>query len=217
MFERFTDRARRAVMVARSYALGSPEITSRHLLTALASESVGGVAHEVLADLAITPGLLRVDRAAAPTHAGLVGDVLRPFSTDAKLTLEGALREALQLGHNYVGTEHLLLAMTRPQRADVLDGLVSAETLRRRIIERLVEETTPVATPRAAETAPSPFVPHHFVSTAYGTGDKRLTLGALEALCAAARAGGARPNAPVNAEPGELVYGMPRLRITWSG
>jgi Clp amino terminal domain, pathogenicity island component len=114
MFERFTDRARRVVVLAQeeSRMLNHNYIGTEHLLLGLIHEGEG-VAAQALESLGISLEAVRrkvVERVgegqAAPT-----GHI--PFTPRAKKVLELSLREALQLGHNYIGTEHLLLGLIR--------------------------------------------------------------------------------------------------------
>jgi ATP-dependent Clp protease ATP-binding subunit ClpC len=114
MFERFTERARRVVAVAqdeaRSHRHGS--IGTEHLLLGLID--VGeGAAVQVLGDLGI--GLDALRREIEEMIGQGSGEPLAsvPFTPQAKKVLELSLREALQLGHNHIGTEHLLLGLIR--------------------------------------------------------------------------------------------------------
>ncbi|HEY1650477.1 MAG TPA: Clp protease N-terminal domain-containing protein [Acidimicrobiales bacterium] len=113
MFERFTDRARRVLVVAQEEArdFGHPFIRPEHIGLGLLQND--GAAARALADLGVTYAATR-DRvlAAFPAGAALAGERL-PFTPEAKKVLELSLREALQLGHNYIGTEHLLLGLLR--------------------------------------------------------------------------------------------------------
>jgi hypothetical protein len=113
MFMRFTDRARRVVVLAQDEAreLGHGFVGTEHLLLGLLAEGEG-VAAVVLESLGISleEARDRVVEIAGPLswtrHAGHI-----PFTPRAKQVLEGSLREALQLGHTYIGTEHLLLSL----------------------------------------------------------------------------------------------------------
>ena len=113
MFERFTDRARRVLVIAQDEArdLGHPFIRPEHIgLGLLRSEGAGGRA---LADLGVTYEVTRARVVAGvPTGESRAGERL-PFTPEAKKVLELSLREALGLGHNYIGTEHLLLGLIR--------------------------------------------------------------------------------------------------------
>ncbi len=114
MFERFTDRARRVVTLAQDQAreMDHAYVGTEHLLLGLLAEG-GGVAFAALTRLNINLEDAQVavkemigDGAGAPS-----GHI--PFTTRTKKVMEISLREALQLGHNYIGTEHLLLAIVR--------------------------------------------------------------------------------------------------------
>src|SRR6266700_6958296 len=115
MFERFTDRARQVVVLAQEEArlLNHNRIGTEHLLLGLLREGEG-VAAKARTSLRIDLGAVRerveekVGRSSAEPRAGHI-----PFTSRAKLVLELALREALQLGHNYIGTEHILLGLVR--------------------------------------------------------------------------------------------------------
>jgi ATP-dependent Clp protease ATP-binding subunit ClpA len=113
MFERFTDRARRVLVVAQDEArdLGHPFIRPEHIGLGLLQSD--GAAARALGDLGVTYGATR-DRVltAFPAGVALAGERL-PFTPEAKKVLELSLREALRLGHNYIGTEHLLLGLLR--------------------------------------------------------------------------------------------------------
>lgn len=110
MFERFTDRARRMIVDSNEAAqkLNHNFIGNEHLLIALAGEE-GGIAASVLGSFGITADDIRAkcnkgDK--SPRNPP-------PFTPGFKQTLEFALREALGMGHNYIGPEHLLLGWTR--------------------------------------------------------------------------------------------------------
>ncbi len=113
MFERFTDRARRVLVLAQEEArlLNNGFIGTEHLLLGLIHEETG-VAARALSALGVTLDMARerVGEAGAPTAPPTTSP---PFTPRAKKVLELALREALQLGHNYISTEHLLLGIVR--------------------------------------------------------------------------------------------------------
>ncbi|OLT47021.1 Clp protease [Saccharomonospora sp. CUA-673] len=112
-FARFTPRARNAVMAAgdAARAHGNTTVTTEHLVLGLLSEPES-LAAKALADHGITDNALReAATAALPDAAGDEAPELPPFSADAKKALELTYREALRLGHNYIGTEHILLAL----------------------------------------------------------------------------------------------------------
>jgi len=114
MFERFTDRARRVVVLAQEEArmLNHNYIGTEHILLGLIHEGEG-VAAKALEALNITLGAVReqVQEIIGQGQQAPTGHI--PFTPRAKKVLELSLREALQLGHNYIGTEHILLGLIR--------------------------------------------------------------------------------------------------------
>ena len=116
-FSRFTDRARNVVVVAQNTAhgAGNNEITPDHLLLALFAEPEG-LAAKALARQNIDA----VTAAKTVTLPAKVDDVpaLIPFNSSAKKALELTFREALRLGHNFIGTEHILLALLEVEDGD---------------------------------------------------------------------------------------------------
>ena len=114
MFERFTERARQVVLRAQAHAreIRHAEITTGDLLIGIAGESEGMVAC-ALATFGLTEQRLRnTAERLDPTHGSCpVSAAL--FTPETERAMELALREALSLGHNYIGTEHLLLALLR--------------------------------------------------------------------------------------------------------
>ena len=125
MFERFTDRARRVVVEAQheAKALGHTYIGTEHLLLGLIREG-NGVGAKALGSLDVSAeglreavvGIVGIGRHSQSGHI--------PFTPRAKQVLRLALGEALRLGHNYVGTEHLLLGLI--QERDGVAGQVLA-------------------------------------------------------------------------------------------
>ena len=114
MFERFTDRARQAVVLAQDEAgrLGHGFIGSEHLLLGLLHEGEG-VAAVALRRLGIGLEGTRAEVEALIGRGNEQSSGHIPFTPRAKKVLELSLREALQLGHNYIGTEHILLGIVR--------------------------------------------------------------------------------------------------------
>ena len=118
MFERFTDRARRVIVQSQvqARALNHDWIGTEHLLLGLFGEGEGdGVAANALAAMGVSLDAARqaveaiIPRGANPLPpAGHI-----PFTPRSKKVLELSLREALQLGHDYIGTEHILLGLLR--------------------------------------------------------------------------------------------------------
>ncbi len=114
MFERFTDRARRVVVLAQEEArmLNHNYIGTEHILLGLIHEGEG-VAAKALESLNISLEAVRrqVEEVIGQGQQAPSGHI--PFTPRAKKVLELSLREALQLGHNYIGTEHILLGLIR--------------------------------------------------------------------------------------------------------
>ena len=112
MFERFTERGSQGLVIAQEEArtLEHAFIRPEHLLLGLARGE--GLASTALNEAGVRYSVLRerlVEAVPAMPNAGRLSKV--PFSPQAKKTLELSLREALKLGHNYIGTEHLLLGV----------------------------------------------------------------------------------------------------------
>ena len=114
MFERFTDRARRVVVLAQEEArlLNHNYIGTEHILLGLIHEGEG-VAAKSLESLGISLEAVRAQVEEIIGHGGSSPSGHIPFTPRAKKVLELSLREALQLGHNYIGTEHILLGLIR--------------------------------------------------------------------------------------------------------
>jgi len=163
MFERFSDRARRVVVQAQEEArrLNHNHIAPEHLLLALldgqglaarALQSLGvqleDTAHRIEARLPVGEG---------PAALGHI-----PFTWEAKKVLELSLREALSLGHNYIGTEHILLGLFRESEGDagaVVQALgVGAGEVRATIVE-LLGQLAPQGSPAAPVWTRDPMPP----------------------------------------------------------
>ena len=114
MFERFTDRARRVVVLAQEEArlLNHNYIGTEHILLGLIHEGEG-VAAKALESLSISLEGVRAQVEEIIGQGGSSPSGHIPFTPRAKKVLELSLREALQLGHNYIGTEHILLGLIR--------------------------------------------------------------------------------------------------------
>lgn len=114
MFERFTDRARRVAILSQEEArlLNHHQIGTEHHLLGLIHEGEG-IAALALAEHGITLEAARteVEKLSAPMTEPFNGHM--PYTPRSKKILELSLREALQLGHNYIGTEHILLGLIR--------------------------------------------------------------------------------------------------------
>src|SRR4028118_1006894 len=114
MFERFTDRARRVVVLAQEEArmLSHNYIGTEHILLGLIHEGEG-VAAKALESLGISLEAVSAHAAEIIGQGQQAPSGHIPFTPRAKKVLELSLREALQLGHNYIGTEHILLGLIR--------------------------------------------------------------------------------------------------------
>ena len=115
MFNRFTERARKVILLAKEEAkrFNHDYIGTEHILLGLVREGEG-VAAAVLMGLGLDPTRVRmgVEKLVQPgTGAAVTGDI--PFTPKAKKAIELAMDEARELGHNYIGTEHLLLGLIR--------------------------------------------------------------------------------------------------------
>ena len=126
MFERFTERSRQVVVLAQDEArmLNHDHIGTAHLLLGLMREEAG-VAARVLHEAGLEVAVVREQvRGVVGEGDGAFGGQI-PFSPGAKAALEAGLRESLSVGHNFIGTEHILLGLIRepePQLAAVLAG-----------------------------------------------------------------------------------------------
>jgi len=142
MFQRFTDRARRVVVLAQHEArtLGHDYIGTEHILLGLIDEGQG-IATTALTSMGISLEDMRqavqdtIGRGAQPPESRHI-----PFTPQAKKVLELSLRESMQLGHEYIGTEHILLALIREGggAARLLAGAgVDLDRARQQVIELL--------------------------------------------------------------------------------
>ena len=126
MFERFTDRARRVVVLAQEEArlLNHNYIGTEHILLGLIHEGEGVAARALgLLDISLQAARVQVEGRVPRGRRAPTGHI--PFTPRAKKVLELSLREALQLGHDYIGTEHILLGVLREGQgvaAQVLAG-----------------------------------------------------------------------------------------------
>jgi ATP-dependent Clp protease ATP-binding subunit ClpC len=156
MFERFTERARRVVVLAQVEArmLNHDYIGTEHILLGLLHEG-GGVAARALEDLGVNLEDVRreVEAIVGQGKAAPLGHI--PFTSGAKKVLELSLREALQLGHNYIGTEHTLLGLLREGEgvaAQVLQKLgADLNRVRQKVLQFLGGRTGAAGTPEIDE------------------------------------------------------------------
>src|SRR4051794_34689987 len=125
MFERFTPRARQAVVLAQEEArlLNHDHIGTEHLLLGLLGVPEG-IAGRVLHQLGLSLAQARDDIAAIAEPGDRAPTGHLPFTRSAKKTLELSLREALTLGHNYIGTEHILLGLIRQREGVAMQVLI---------------------------------------------------------------------------------------------
>jgi ATP-dependent Clp protease ATP-binding subunit ClpC len=114
MFERFTDRSRRVLVIAQDEArdLGDAFIGTEHILLGLIRET-DGMAARALVSAGVTYDAARERVKETRIATGKPSPGAPPFTPQAKKVLELSLREALQLGHSYIGTEHILLGLMR--------------------------------------------------------------------------------------------------------
>lgn len=112
MFERWTERARQVLVLAKDEAHKIPSdcIGTEHILLGLIVEGEG-LAAKVLAEFEVNTDDVRA--MIPPSHEAPGPDSQLPFTPRAKKVMELALREALSMGHNYIGTEHVLMALVR--------------------------------------------------------------------------------------------------------
>jgi len=157
VFERFTDRARRVLVLAQEEArlLSHNAIDTEHVLLGLLDEGEG-VAAQALASLNIDPDAVRakVEDNIGPAGSPTTGSP--PFTPRTKKVLELSLREAQQLGHTYIGTEHLLLGLVREGEgfaAQILESLgADLPRVRQQVID-LLDAGTPSNIPKLLVTS----------------------------------------------------------------
>jgi ATP-dependent Clp protease ATP-binding subunit ClpC len=163
MFERFTDRARRVVVLAQEEArmLNHNYIGTEHILLGLIHEGEG-VAAKALESLGISLEAVRqqVEEIIGQGQQAPSGHI--PFTPRAKKVLELSLREALQLGHNYIGTEHILLGLIREGDGVAAQVLVKLGADLNRVRQQVIQllhgyqgKEPASATSGSTESAPS--------------------------------------------------------------
>jgi ATP-dependent Clp protease ATP-binding subunit ClpA len=203
MFERFTNRARHVVVLAQEEArrLQHNYIGTEHLLLGLLGEE--GIASEALERFGVSLASVREDvEATIGLGTGPVSGHI-PFTPRAKKTLELALREALQLHHNFIGTEHILLGVLREGRgvgAQILQQYaIDLMTVRMAVLDLVA--TTPVETTSGnrgwfrRRSAPALGMPAEARAAGGPAGRAELntTPAADKSLSEAARLAGSRP------------------------
>jgi ATP-dependent Clp protease ATP-binding subunit ClpC len=161
MFERFTDRARRVVVLAQEEArmLNHNYIGTEHILLGLIHEGEG-VAAKAMESLGISLEAVRqqVEEIIGQGQQAPSGHI--PFTPRAKKVLELSLREALQLGHNYIGTEHILLGLIREGEGVAAQVLVKLGADLNRVRQQVIQllngyQSKEPAGGTASEGAPS--------------------------------------------------------------
>ncbi len=163
MFEKFTDKARRVLILAQEEARGleQPYVGTEHLLLGLIREGEG-LAAQALRRLNVTyeETVAQVKDITEKETTAAAGHI--PFTPRAKRVLEGALREALQMGQNYISTEHLLLGIVREGNGIAMQALVNmgvdGDQVRNAVTELVNAMPTPVpfAGPGAQQQAARP-------------------------------------------------------------
>ncbi|WP_281356769.1 Clp protease N-terminal domain-containing protein, partial [Amycolatopsis anabasis] len=152
MFERFTDRSRRVVVLAQeeARALNHNSMGTEHLLLGLVHEGEG-VAAKVLESLGVSLESVRrevedlIGRGRKPAGGHM------PFTPRAKKVLELSLREALQLGHKYIGTEHMLLGLVREGEGVAAQVLVKLGADLSRVRQQVLQSLSGYEGEEAAE------------------------------------------------------------------
>ncbi|MBK3581255.1 ATP-dependent Clp protease ATP-binding subunit [Streptomyces sp. MBT65] len=139
-FSRYTPRARNVVMASHNEAVAArnPEGRPEHLVLGLLAEPDALAGKAITAQGVLLDAVRQAATAALPPAAEEVPDLV-PYGPDAKKVLELTFREALRLGHNYIGTEHILLALLEHENGEgVLNGLgIDKPTSERHIAEML--------------------------------------------------------------------------------
>jgi ATP-dependent Clp protease ATP-binding subunit ClpC len=160
MFERFTDESRRAIALTQDEVrtIRHDEVAVEHLLAGLLR--VGGVAHRVLKEAGVELEAVRskITEKREPSDEPPASAL--PFTSGLKEVLELALREALGLGHSYIGTEHLLLALLREggRGAEILadlDSTADVDEWRKRVLRAIAgaARRAVMSAPDAADAA----------------------------------------------------------------
>ena len=148
MFERFSDRARRVLVYAQEEArlLDHNFIGTEHILLGIIREGDDVAAKALVSfDISLEAVRAKVEDTIGPGEMSPTGSP--PFTPRAKKVLELSFREALQLGHNYIGTEHILLGLVREDEggaAQVLVGLgADLASVRRQVLDLLATSPGP--------------------------------------------------------------------------
>ena len=171
MFERFTDRARRVVVLAQEEArlLNHNYIGTEHILLGLIHEGEG-VAAKALESLSISLEAVRSQVEDIIGQGGSSPSGHIPFTPRAKKVLELSLREALQLGHNYIGTEHILLGLIREGEGVAAQVLVKLGADLSRVRQQVIQLLSGYSGPTGSSSTPPESGSGKASSTSGGSG-----------------------------------------------
>jgi Clp amino terminal domain, pathogenicity island component len=197
MFERFTDRGRRVVVLAQEEArlLNHNYIGTEHILLGLIHEGEGVAARTLTAlDISLEAVRAQVEEIVGQGQSAPTGHI--PFTPRAKKVLELSLREAMNLGHNYIGTEHILLGLIREGEGVAAQVLLKLGAGLDRVRQVVVQLLAGYAGGRPGEQAP---------------------LGPLRISGQAATAGVTGGPGLYQDEPAELVRVVPLAREVFRG
>ncbi len=180
MFERFTDRARRVVVLAQEEArlLNHNYIGTEHILLGLIHEGEG-VAAKALESLGISLEAVRSQVEEIIGQGGSSPSGHIPFTPRAKKVLELSLREALQLGHNYIGTEHILLGLIREGEGVAAQVLVKLGADLSRVRQQVIQLLSGYSGPGGGTGSTSSGGGDKAGATAGGTGGTDNASGSL--------------------------------------
>lgn len=160
MFDKFTDRARKVIALARQEAerLNNDYIGTEHVLMGLIKEG-SGVAANILENMNIDPEkvLVEIEKVVQP-GSNMVTMGQLPFTPRTKKMLEYSLEEMRNLGHNYIGTEHLLLGLIRENDSEAAQVMIAMgielETVRKEVLKILGADSDPVGVGSGDTTPP---------------------------------------------------------------
>ncbi len=157
LLSRFTPRARGVLQVARDDAQrrGDTEVRTTHLVLGLVSEP-DGLAMQTLAEMGLTADQIVAQVEEVLPAAGAEPTSRTNFAPEARTVLQVAVEEALQLGHNYVGTEHLLLAILAGADTDGARVLAGLGVTRRKCLTRLKQAFERIVAERVRARADGP-------------------------------------------------------------
>ena len=179
MFERYTERARRALFFARYEAsqLGSLSIETEHLLLGLMREGKGLIGRIFARAHLSLENIRREVEGRTVFHEKISTSVEIPFTPETKNVLRFAAEEADRLNHNYIGTEHLLLGLLREERSVaasiLMDNGMRLHTVRKDIVALLNDASIRVSSDEphygGYRQGPPRFLPSQTVHIAYST------------------------------------------------